>query len=81
MELRRATQRVTTATVTSAVPLTDSEKQALNQKLNAMSKKTVTVRWAVDNTLLGGVIVEMNGKVLDGSLRHRLQKVKEVMEQ
>ena len=59
--------------------VTDSEKQALNQKLNAMSKKTVTVRWAVDNTLLGGVIVEMNGKVLDGSIKRQLSEVKEVI--
>ncbi len=79
--LRREAQNRTTATVTSAVPLTDAEKERLNEKLNATGHKTVTVRWAVDESLLGGVIVEMDGKVLDGSLRHRLQEVKEVMEQ
>ena len=81
LALHRAAQSITTATVTSAVPLTDSEKQALNLKLNAMCQKTVAVHWAVDSALLGGVVVDMDGKVLDGSLRHRLQKVKEVMEQ
>ena len=79
--LCRNAQQVCAARVTSAVPLTDTEKQQLNDKLNTMSHKTVTVQWVVDASLLGGVIVEMEDKVLDGSLRHRLQEVKEVMEQ
>ena len=31
------------------------------------------------NTLLGGMIVRVDGKVIDGSLRHKLQQIKEVM--
>ena len=77
--LRREAQNRTTATVTSAVELTDAEKERINEKLNAAGNKTVTIQWAVDESLLGGVIVEMDGKVLDGSLRHRLQEVKEVI--
>lgn len=79
--LCRDAQRMTTATVTAAVELTAEEQQKLNEKLNAMSGKTVTVTWTTDPALLGGIIVEMDGRVLDGSLRRRLQEVKEVMEQ
>lgn len=79
--LCRKARRMTTATVTSAVALTAQEREQLNEKLNAMSDKTVTVTWVTDTALLGGIIVEMDGKVLDGSLRRRLQEVKEVMEQ
>jgi F0F1-type ATP synthase delta subunit len=32
-----------------------------------------------DPSILGGLIVEMDGKILDGSIRRRLQDVKEVM--
>ena len=77
--LCREAQNRTTATVISAVELTDEEKARLNEKLNAAGNKTVTIEWTVDESLLGGVIVEMDGKVLDGSLRHRLQEVKEVI--
>ena len=79
--LYRDARRASAATVTSAVELTAEEQQKLNEKLNAMSHKTVTVTWMTDPSLLGGLIVEMDGKVLDGSLRRRLQEVKEVMEQ
>ena len=32
-----------------------------------------------DRSLIGGMIVEMDGKVLDGSIRHQLSEVKEVI--
>ena len=35
---------------------------------------------AVDPALLGGIRVETEGRVLDGSLRTRLQEIKEVMD-
>ena len=34
----------------------------------------------VDPSLLGGVRVETEGRVLDGTLRTRLQEIKEVMD-
>lgn len=74
-----AKESIFTATVTSAVALTPSERTALKQKLENMSGHAVTLDCSVDPTLLGGMVVEMNGTVMDGSLRHRLRKVKEVM--
>ena len=78
--LYQAAKAMMPARVTSAVPLTEAEQKRLTQKLEAMSGKTVLAEWAVDATLLGGVVVEMDGKVLDGSLRHRLQDMKDVMD-
>lgn len=68
-----------TANVTSAVELTAHEKEALTRRLEGMSGKKVTLVCSVDPSLLGGVIVEMDGKIMDGSLRHRLQEIKGVM--
>ena len=70
---------IVTASVTSAVALTDAERSALKQKLEKISGSTVLLDCAVDPALLGGVTVELNGTVIDGSLRHRLREVKEVM--
>ena len=68
-----------TAKITSAVELTEAERAALKQKLEKKSGSAVLLDCSVDPSLLGGLIVEMNGTVTDGSLSHRLREVKEVM--
>ena len=70
-----------TAQVISAVPLTEQEKERLAAALNARLGRTVTLECTVDESVLGGLIVRVDGMVLDGSLRHRLRTVKEVMKQ
>ncbi len=77
--LLRIRESVIRAKVVSAVPLTEDEKRELTRKLEKKSGKTVTLDCSTDPSLLGGVIVEMEGTVMDGSLRHRLREVKEVM--
>ena len=59
--------------------LTDEEKQKLIKKLESMEKGSVRAEYFVDGSILGGLIVEIDGKIMDGSLRHRLHDVKEVM--
>ncbi len=77
--LLRIQESVISAKVVSAVPLTEEEKLALTRNLEKKSGKTVTLDCSTDPSLLGGVIVEMDGVVMDGSLRHRLREVKDVM--
>lgn len=78
-ELLDASKHIGIAKVVSAVALTDSEKEKLRIKLEKMSAQTVILECSVDESLLGGVIIEMDGKVMDGSVRRRLQEVKEVI--
>jgi F-type H+-transporting ATPase subunit delta len=77
--LLNASKRVSNAKVISAVALSDEEKEKLGQKLKAISNTTVKMEYVVDASLLGGVIVEIDGKVLDGSIKNRLRDIKEVM--
>lgn len=79
--LYQAAVAMSTAYVTSAVPLTDDEKERLAEKLSALSRCRVELVCAVDESLLGGITVQLDGKVMDGSLRRRLQVVKDVIEQ
>lgn len=79
--LYEAAISLSTAYVTSAVALTDGQRKRLQQKLEALTGHTVVLECAVDETLLGGLTVQIDGKVLDGSLRRRLHDVKEVIEQ
>lgn len=68
-----------TAYVVSAVPLSDDQQRCLQKKLEILIGGTVQLNCTVDKSLLGGVRVELDGKVLDGSLKNRLHDVKEVM--
>ncbi len=67
------------ARVTSAVELSDDEKNALKEKLETLSGHTVMIDYIVDQSILGGLIVEMDGKVMDSSIQRHLKDVKEVI--
>lgn len=74
-----ASKHISNAKVTSAVELTDEEKAKLCEKLRAVSGGDVKTEYIVDSSLMGGIIVELDDKVMDGSLRHRLREVKDVI--
>ena len=65
--------------MTSAVELTEAEKAALTEKLGKKLGRTIHLECSVDPSLLGGLVVNVDGKVIDGSLKHKLQEIKEVM--
>ncbi len=65
------------AIVTSAVPLAPDQAGDLRTRLERMSGKKVRVDARVDPALLGGVVVMIGGKILDGSLKHRLEEMRE----
>ena len=44
-----------------------------------MSGHIVTAQYEIDESLLGGVVVHMDGMVIDGSLKHQMKEVKEVI--
>ncbi|MBR6650025.1 MAG: ATP synthase F1 subunit delta [Clostridia bacterium] len=74
-----ASKHISCAKVTSAVELEEDEKNKLIDKLKAISGGDVVVEYKVDNTIMGGLIVELDDKIMDGSLRNRLREVKDVM--
>ena len=76
-----ASERRSHARVTSAVPLTEQERDKLARKLSRMCGGEVSVEYSVDAALLGGFVVEVDGKIMDASIRRRLRDVKEVMSQ
>ena len=77
----QAAVAMSTAYVTSAVALTEEQKARLGDKLAHKFGRRVEMVFAVDESLLGGITVRLDGVVLDGSLRHRLQVVKDVIVQ
>jgi F-type H+-transporting ATPase subunit delta len=64
------------ATVTTAVPLSEQEQAAINQRLAEMTGQQVKMDVAVDPSIIGGIVVRMGDKLIDGSTRARLQDLK-----
>ena len=65
------------AKVTSAVPLTADEKRALESKLRARYGQESEFQYVVDPAILGGVIVRLGDKVIDGSVSGKLAALRE----
>lgn len=80
-ELYQAAGGVSTARVVSAAPLDKREKSELKKKLEKFCGHSVILDCSVNKAIIGGLIVHVDGKVLDGSLRRRLHDIKEVMYQ
>ena len=67
------------ADIISAVELSDDQKKAICSKLEKITGKIIQPVYTVDKSLIGGVKIEVEGKTFDGSIRHRLQDVKDVI--
>lgn len=67
------------AVVRSAVPLSDAERAALREKFEAMTGRRVLEKAEIDADLLGGVTVETEGRVYDGSIRTQLARLERLM--
>ena len=61
--------------VTSAVPLTSQQLSSLAARMEETLHKKVLLESSVAPSLIGGVRVEVNGEVWDGSLRGRLEEL------
>ena len=68
-----------TAEVTSAHALTDAQIDQLKQKLTAREGRTVKLTTKVDPDLLGGLVVTVGSKRIDGSIRTRLNSLAQAM--
>ena len=67
------------AEVASAHALTDEQLAALEQKLRAREGRTVKLKTRVDPDLLGGLVVTVGSKRIDGSIRTRLNSLAQAM--
>lgn len=68
----RGGPQVQMARVTTALALSDKEKDAFRQKLSAQYGESLEFEFSVDPAILGGAIVQVGDKVIDGSVATRL---------
>ncbi|WP_127478750.1 F0F1 ATP synthase subunit delta [Sulfurivermis fontis] len=72
---RAAAESRITAEVTSATPLSDSQKQAIAAALKKRLGRDVALECKVDEALLGGAVVRAGDMVIDGSVTGKLNKL------
>ncbi len=77
VELAAAEQRRAVAEVRSAIELTPEQTERLREALNRATGKDVEVKVVVDPSVLGGVVARVGDLVIDGSVRHRLEQLRE----
>jgi F-type H+-transporting ATPase subunit b len=65
------------AEVTSALPLTGEEQEAVKRDVLAQIGEHATVTFRVDPSILGGLIIRVGDKVLDGSVAGQLGELRQ----
>jgi F-type H+-transporting ATPase subunit delta len=78
-EMTDARKGLLRAEVTTAAPLADAYYERLRQRLELMTGKKVVVDKNVDPTLIAGVVTRIGDRIIDGSLRTRLQSMRDAL--
>lgn len=66
-------------TAVTAVPLTADQTRRLTEKLAALTGKTIDLHSRVDESCLGGIRLDYDGKRLDDTVSHRLDAVRSML--
>jgi F-type H+-transporting ATPase subunit delta len=64
------------ATVITAVPVDEAEKQKIVNQLQKITGKKVSVKLQVNPSILGGMVARIEDTMIDGSVRSRLELLK-----
>ena len=81
LRLADAAQGRAKALVRSASPLSAKQQARLQRALSARCGSEVTLEIVLDETLLGGVIAQVGDRVMDGSLRGQLERLRRSLQQ
>ena len=69
----------TTATVTTAAPLSAAQAERLTRILSQKSGKSVQLDARVDPALIGGMVVKLGSRMIDSSIRSKLDSLQTTM--
>ena len=64
------------ANVTSAFPLSESQKKDIEDRLLQVTKYVeFKMNFDVDKELIGGIVIRIGDRVIDGSIRNKLNEM------
>ncbi|MBF2018052.1 MAG: F0F1 ATP synthase subunit delta [Rivularia sp. T60_A2020_040] len=77
LALLRQLNQIVLASVISAVPLTDEQKQTIKEKVKSIepNAREVELDSKIDSDIIGGVIIKVGSQVIDSSLRGQLRRL------
>lgn len=75
-EIAESERGIVVAEVTTAIALDDASRASVSDKLAASLGRPVSLRESVDPTIVGGIIIKVAGRVLDGSVSSQLAAVR-----
>ncbi len=61
--------------VTSAVELTQEQKNRVTEKLQAKLNKQIQANWLLNSDIIGGLIIKIDDNVINSSLKNKLEKL------
>ena len=69
-------RKIGVAQVTSAISLSDVQKQKIEKKLlDSTQYETMEIEYKVDESLIGGLLIRIGDRVVDSTIRHRLSSL------
>lgn len=79
-EMYNAAFGIAEVTVTTAVPLGESQRRQLTEKMQKKLQKKIRLIEKVDGDILGGMVVQYGDTRMDNSLRSRVQELSHTLE-
>lgn len=70
--LANTLQNIIVADVTTAAPISPKQEQELAAKLGCITGKQVRIKQHIDARIIGGVVVKVGDKLIDGSVARQL---------
>ena len=70
-----------TAEVTAARDLSDAQRQSLAEALKNAVGRDVNINLSVDESLIGGLVVKVGSKMIDTSIRTKLDSLQNTMKE
>lgn len=66
-------------TVTTAVPMNENEIERLQNELKNKFKKNVVLKNKIDDNIIGGVLIRIEDKVIDSSIKGQLEDIMKLL--
>ena len=80
IKLVKKQKNIGVASVTSAIDLSDSQKAAIEQKLiETTNYDTMEIAYSVDKSLIGGLVIRIEDRVVDSSIKTKLDKLSKTL--
>ena len=65
--------------ITSAIDINDKKKEDIKSRVSEKLQKDVKVSWDTNSDIIAGLIFNINGTVVDNSIKNKLEKLSEII--